>query len=299
MIEAKGLTKRFDKITALSSIDLTVADGVVFGLIGANGSGKSTLLRLIAGVYYPDAGELTVDGTAAFDNVAIKEQIFFLSDTPYFIHQADTNEMAKFYSRIYPSWSWDKFNYLTTVFPIDPKMKISTMSKGMQRQAALMLALSCCPKYLLLDEAFDGLDPVIRDVLKKLIAAGIAESGLTVIIASHNLRELEDLCDHAALLYKGEVVFNDEIDTLKTHLHKIQVAYKGVPDNAVFTGIEVVKLEKQGSLIQLVARGEREEIMQKLQATDPLFIEPLTPTLEELFIFELEVKGYDIQSIIR
>lgn len=298
MIKAKSLTKKFDDFTALNAIDLNIGDGIVFGLIGANGSGKSTLLRLIAGVYYPDGGELSIDDQAVLDNIAVKNQVFFLSDTPYFINQADLNEMARFYAKMYPTFDENKFKHLTTVFPIDPTKKISTMSKGMQRQAALMLALACSPKYLLLDEAFDGLDPVIRGVLKRLLATSIAEDGLTVVIASHNLRELEDLCDHAALLYKGEVVFNDEIDSLKSRLHKIQIAYKSPTDNGVFDGLEVVKIEKQGSLYNIIVRGELDEILTKLQLTCPVFMEPVTPTLEELFIYELEVKGYDIHSVI-
>lgn len=298
MIEAKGLTKKFEKFKALDSIDLKIENGTVLGLIGANGSGKSTFLRLVSGVYLPDAGSITVDGEKIVDNIKIKEQIFFLSDTPYFIHQSNLNEMADFYSKIYSAFSFEKFNYLTTVFPINPTMKISSMSKGMQRQAALMLALSCNPRYLLLDEAFDGLDPVIRGVLKKLISVGISENGLTVIIASHNLRELEDLCDHAVLLFGGKIVFNDEVDTLKSRLHKIQLAYKEEPDESIFSSIDIVKRGKQGSLIQIVARGDGDEIVRKLTATNPVFIETLTPTLEEMFIYELGVKGYDIQSVI-
>lgn len=299
MIEAINLTKKFDKFTALNSISCTIKPGSMFGLVGSNGSGKSTLLRLIAGIYYPDGGKIQINGQNIFNNSSIKSSIFFMPDTPYFIHQSNLNEMARFYSNIYNSFSFERFNYLTTVFPIDPKKRIQTMSKGMQRQAALMLALSTLPEYLLLDEAFDGLDPVIRQVLKQLVANGIAEQNLTVISASHNLRELEDLCDHVGLLHKGDIIFNDELDTLKGNLHKIQIAFSMIPDQtALCEMLDVVKIERQGSLLNMVIRGDQDEIITKLKRFDPLFIEALPPTLEEIFIYELEVAGYDVRNII-
>ena len=172
------------------------------------------------------------------------------------------------------------------------------MSKGMQRQAALMLALSVLPDYLFMDEAFDGLDPVIRGVLKRLLADGISERGMTVIIASHNLRELEDMCDHVGLLHKGKIVFNDELDNLKNRLHKVQLAFAGEIDRSAFDGLDILKIERQGSLIRLIVRGEEAEILARLRALNPVFMESLSPTLEELFIFELEVAGYDVQNII-
>lgn len=299
MIEAKNLTKSFEKFTALNAVNCTIQPGSVFGLVGSNGSGKSTLLRLISGVYYPDGGEILVDGEKVFDNTAVKSRIYFLADTPYFIHQSNLKEMAAFYNLIYPRFSYERFHYLTQIFPIDPKMKISTMSKGMQRQSALMLALSTMPDYLLLDEAFDGLDPVIRQVLKQLLAVSIAEQNLTVIIASHNLRELEDLCDHVGLLHHGSILFNDDLDSLKGRLHKIQIAFKMIPNKEVFSGMDVLKIEQHGSLLQMVVRGDLEEIMPKMQALQPLFLEALAPTLEEIFIFELEVAGYDVRNIIQ
>ncbi|MCI8359781.1 MAG: ABC transporter ATP-binding protein, partial [Clostridiales bacterium] len=249
-------------------------------------------------VYRPDGGQVLIDGRTPFDHPDVKSRVFFLPDTPYFIHQANLMEMAAFYHRMYPRFSYERFNYLTTIFPIQPKMRISTMSKGMQRQAALMLALSTQPDYLLLDEAFDGLDPVIRSVLKRLLAAGIAERNMTVVIASHNLRELEDLCDRAGLLHKGKLIFNDELDLLKGRLHKVQAAFRSMPEAAAFAGLEVLQTQRQGSLLQMVVRGEAEEISARIQTLEPLFLELLPPTLEEIFIYELEVAGYDVRNIL-
>lgn len=298
MIETKKLVKTFDKFRALDDLDCVIQPGSVFGLVGSNGSGKSTLLRLISGVYRPDGGQVLVDGEAPFDHPAIKSRIFFLPDTPYFIHQSNLMEMAAFYARMYEKFSYERFNYLTTIFPIDPKMRIASMSKGMQRQAALMLALSSQPDYLLLDEAFDGLDPVIRTVLKRLLAAGIAEQNLTVVIASHNLRELEDLCDRAGLLHKGRLIFNDELDALKGRLHKVQAAFRPLPGMDAFQGLDILKIEQQGSLLQMVVRGSEEEITARMEPLHPLFLELLPPTLEEIFIYELEVAGYDVRNIL-
>ena len=298
MIETKGLVKTFENCRALDGVDCVIQPGTVFGLVGSNGSGKSTLLRLLAGVYRPERGQILIDGRAPFDYPDVKSRIFFLPDTPYFIHQSNLVEMAAFYNRMYPRFSYERFNYLTTVFPIDPKMRIASMSKGMQRQAALMLALSTQPDYLLLDEAFDGLDPVIRSVLKRLLAAGIAEQNLTVVIASHNLRELEDLCDHVSLLHKGKLIFNDELDALKGRLHKVQAAFRPLPQADAFAGLDILKSEQQGSLLQMVVRGEPDEVEERLHRLDPLFLELLPPTLEEIFIYELEVAGYDVRNIL-
>lgn len=298
MIVTRDLTKKFDNCRALDNLSCEIQPGSVFGLVGSNGSGKSTLLRLLAGVYRPDGGQVLMDGRTPFDHPDVKSRVFFLPDTPYFIHQSNLIEMAAFYNRMYPRFSYERFNYLTTVFPIQPKMRIATMSKGMQRQAALMLALSTQPDYLLLDEAFDGLDPVIRSVLKRLLAAGIAEQNMTVVIASHNLRELEDLCDRAGLLHKGKLVFNDELDALKDRLHKVQAAFQPIPEPAAFAGLDILKTEKQGSLLQMVVRGDAQEITDRLQSLNPLFLELLPPTLEEIFIYELEVTGYDVRNIL-
>ena len=298
MIQAIQLVKRFDTKAALDGVNFEIKQGSIYGLVGANGSGKSTLLRIIAGVYMPDGGNIIVDNMKVFNNPTIKDKICYLPDTPYFIHQSNLNEMARFYEGLYDSFSRERFDYLTSVFPLDRKAKIANMSKGMQRQAALILALSCCPKYLLLDEAFDGLDPVMRKVLKSLLIEGIEDGKMTAIIASHNLRELEELCDSVGLIHNGKIVFNNTIESLKGNLHKVQIAFERVPDTSVFESLNVLSMERMGSLINLAVRGDAQDIEAFLKKLNPLFLELLPPTLEEIFMYELEVTGYDVKEIL-
>lgn len=298
MIKAEELTKLFGEKRAIDNISLTIEKGSIYGLVGSNGSGKSTLLRLISGVYKPDGGSITVDGEAVFERPHIKSRISYLGDTPYFMPNATVKETAAFYSRIYPSFDYRLYNRLLEVFPIDYKAKISSMSKGMQRQAALISAIAVSPDYLLLDEAFDGLDTVIRRVLKGILADGVLERKMTTVIASHNLRELEDLCDGVALVHGGKLLASGTSEELCGSIHKVQAAFSGVPDISAFKKLDVIKAERSGSLLQLVIRGDREEIMRHINRLSPVFAECIEPTLEELFIYELEVAGYDVKSII-
>lgn len=298
MIEATGLVKKFGDFKALKEITFKISGGQVYGLVGSNGSGKSTLLRILAGVYEQDGGLIAVDNVKVFDNTEMKGRIFFLSDTPYFFNNATLIDMADFYNRMYPNFSYTRLEELNKIFTIDPKGKISNMSKGMQRQAALILAFASSPDYLLLDEAFDGLDPVMRASLKQLIAADIADRNMTVIIASHNLRELEDLCDSVGLLHFGELVFNENLSTLKTGVHKIQAAFKTVPETEIFKGLQVLKHERTGSLLQMVIKGDVKEINAFFEKLDPIFFEQTPLTLEEVFIYELGGLGYDVNGIL-
>ncbi|MBQ1961640.1 MAG: ABC transporter ATP-binding protein [Clostridia bacterium] len=299
MIKAHELTKIFGTKPALDKVSFDIADGSVFGLIGSNGSGKSTLLRLISGIYLPDGGSICIDGAATFDNPVLKSQIAFLGDTPYFLAQSDLSEMTSFYRSLYPNFSKDVFEHMLKIFPLDRKARISSMSKGMQRQAALILAISSCPKYLLMDEAFDGLDVVMRRVLGNILLEGVEQQGLTTVIASHNLRELEDLSDHVGLLHEGKVLFNDRMDSLRGTLHKVQAVFERTPDVSVFKELNVIKTERTGSLVQMIIRGKEDEIMTFIRSLDPIFCECIEPTLEEMFIYELEVTGYDVKNILQ
>ena len=298
MIEAINLTKRFENKIALDSVNFEIKEGSVYGLVGSNGSGKSTLMRLISGVYTSDGGDILIDGEKPFNNPQLKSKICYLPDTPYFIHQSNINEMAKYYAMMYPTFDWVRFEYLSSIFPLNKKARIATMSKGMQRQAALMLCLSVRPKYLLLDEAFDGLDPVMRKVLKSLLAEGVSD-GMTAIIASHNLSDLESLCDSVGLLHNGNIVFNEDIDNLKGNVHKVQAVFSMIPDLSVFDELKPMKIEKTGSLIQLVVKGDEKEIKSFLNALVPVFIELVPPSLEEIFVYELEEKGYDFEELLK
>lgn len=298
MIEVKQLSKQFDKTRALDGVELSFEKGGIYALVGSNGSGKSTLMRSIAGVYAPDEGQLLIDGEDAYDNPGVKQKVFFLPDSPSFFKNATVLSMADFYGRLYPNFSVEQLKELGTVFPIGLDIRIDKMSKGMQRQAALMLALSSGADFLLLDEAFDGLDPVVRGTLKSLLMTWAQDKGTTTIIASHNLRELEDLCDHVTLLHKGKAVCSDELESLRSGIHKVQAAFRTVPTEGELLKLEVLKVQRTGSLLQMVIRGEREEILEKINAMEPLFAETIAPSLEEIFIYEMEVRGYDIKDLL-
>lgn len=299
MLEIKDLTKRFGEKIALNCMSCSIGEGSIFGLVGSNGSGKSTLLRTIAGIYQPDGGTVEIDGEPVFENTSCKGRMCFVPDFPYFFNQATIRDMAVLYRRLYPGWDPIRFEDLCRIFPLDISSRIINMSKGMQRQAALILALSTRPSILLLDEVFDGLDPVVRQLLKRLLAQEVGERNVTIVIASHNLRELEDLCDHVGLLHKGGVIFERDLDELKLGIHKIQAAYMPMLDPQSLEGLDVVKQETRGSLYSLVVRGEREEILDRLNALNPVFLEALPLTLEEVFISEMEVAGYDIDHIVK
>lgn len=298
MIELKSLMKQFDKTHALDAIDWKIETGGIYALVGSNGSGKSTLMRTIAGVYSADSGSICMDGEAVFDAPRVKRKVFFLPDTPTFFKNASVLSMADFYRRFYPNFSMERLHELEKVFPIDLKMRIERMSKGMQRQAALMLALSAGTEYLLLDEAFDGLDPVMRGTLKSLLMTAAQDRGTTTLIASHNLRELEDLCDHVTLLHQGKIICTGELEELRGGLHKVQAAFRTLPTEAELLGLEILKTQRTGSLLQMVIRGDREEIVKKINSMDILFAETIEPSLEEIFIYEMEARGYDIQNLL-
>ena len=223
MIEVKHLTKRFGAVTALDNISFQVDSGSIFGLVGSNGAGKSTFLRTAAGVYRPDAGSVLIDGGEPFENLSVKGNVCFISDYPYFPRTATLTDMEDLFSHTYPHWDKERFHYLCSCFPLDTKQRILNMSKGMQRQAAILCALGARPTHLLLDEIFDGLDPVMRQLLKRILSGEVSDRGMTVVIASHNLRELEDICDHVGLFHRGGVIFDRELDSLKLGISRVQV----------------------------------------------------------------------------
>ena len=298
MIAAKGLTKTFDGFTALDSFTAQIPTGSIYGLVGTNGSGKSTLLRLISGIYRPDGGEIEVAGESPYENVAVKSRIFLVADDLYFLPQSNMDDMARFYAAVYPSFDMDVYREMCGRFPLDPKKRINTFSKGMKRQAALVLSLACRPDVLLLDEAFDGLDPVIRGALRKILADLIADGGMTVVIASHNLRELEDLCDHMGLLHAGKVVFAREIDEVKLGFCKVQAAFSAMPGRDALSSLDILQKDSSGSVLNLIIRGRPEEALRVIEALNPIFAEAVPLTLEEVFIHEMEAVGYDYNKII-
>ena len=281
MIEAKQLTKKFGTTVALNGITFTIGNGSVFGLVGSNGAGKSTFLRTAAGVYKPDEGSLLVDGFSPYSHIPTRERLFFISDFPYFPPQASLSDMFSFYQRLYPGWDRSLCKKLCGLFPLDSRQKIIAMSKGMQRQAALICALSTRPSLL----------------LRQLLADGVAASGMGVVIASHNLRELEDVCDHVGLFHKGGVVLDQDLDELKLNICRVQAVFPSLPEDA-FLGLDIIKKDTLGSLITMVIRGDRQKTEEKLRALQPIFLETLPLTLEEVFISEMEAAGYDIDNIL-
>ena len=297
MIELKNLNKTFNDIHAVDHITGIIRDGMVFGLIGSNGAGKSTLLRMISGVIRPDGGELLVDGKPVYENPEIKSQICFLSDTPYYFQNADLREMRDYYAAVYPAFNRKQFDSLTGIFHLDMKRKINSFSKGMKKQVSILLGLCTGAKYLLCDETFDGLDPVVRQAVKSLIAAEMVNRDFTPVIASHNLRELEDFCDSIGLLHQGKLLLTEDIDQVRSKICKLQcVIQDPLREQELLRSLPVIKSEHTGSLLTLTVRGERAEVMRIAEAQDPLFIEVLPLTLEEIFISETEVAGYDIKD---
>ncbi|MCR5527260.1 MAG: ABC transporter ATP-binding protein [Lachnospiraceae bacterium] len=305
MIEIRDLRKTFDSgdkngaVNALNGITLNIAESQVFGLIGTNGAGKSTMMRLIAGIYRPDEGEIIVDGMKIYDNPEAKKNIFFAADDPYFFQNATPNEMARYYSGIYEAFDKVRFNKLLENFNLDGKRKISTFSKGMKKQLSCILGVCSGTKYLFLDETFDGLDPVMRQAVKSLFANDMAERGLTPIIASHNLRELEDICDHVGLLHQGGVLLSEDIEEMKLGIQKVQCVFKNDEDEKkILEGADVMMDERRGKLHTITIRGNREEIEGRFNGYELTFFEVLPLTLEEVFISETEVVGYDIRKLI-
>ena len=298
MIATKNLSKSFGKIPVLHGVTAQIQEGSIFGLIGSNGAGKSTFLRLVAGIYKADGGEILVDGAEVFENVEAKRDLFYISDDQFFFANASMNDLRAYYKKIYPRFYDERFNELTTSFHLDPTRRLNTFSKGMQKQAFIILALSCRPKYLLCDETFDGLDPVMRQAVKKIFADEVVQHNMTPIVASHNLRELEDICDHVGLLHQGGIVFERAMDELVYNVHKIQCVFSEEMAREDIKNIDIITFEKRGSLCTFTARGERDGVLAALGGYQPIFSEVLALTLEEIFICEMEGLGYDIDKII-
>ena len=298
MITAQNLTKTFDKFTALENLSCSIPNGCIYGLVGSNGAGKSTLLRLITGIYRPDKGEVLIDGKRVYDNPEVKRRFVFVPDELYFLPQSKMNRMASLYKSVYPGFDGQRFEQLAHAFNLDPNAKLQTFSKGMKRQAATILALSVKPDFIFFDETFDGLDPVMRNLVKKVIYADVCERKATAVITSHSLRELEDTCDQLALLHKGGIIFESDIENLRTSLFKLQVAFSEPYDQSLFSDMNIVSFVKKGSIASIIARGDKERAVAQIKALNPLLVEALPLTLEEVFISEMEAVGYDFEDAL-
>ncbi len=299
MIDVIDIGKEFDGIPALHQVTLQIKPASIFGLVGTNGAGKSTLLRIVSGILRQDEGHVTVDGVAPFENLAVKARCFYISDEQYFFPNATPDDMRNYYGIVYPRFDKGRFDHLLANFELPPRRKINTFSKGMKKQIAVIAAIAANVDYVFCDETFDGLDPVMRQGVKSLFASALTEREMTAVVASHNLRELEDISDHIGLLHKGGILLSRDLDDIKTNIHKVQAIY---PDLALsredFPALDILRMEKRGSLYTIIARGGTDAIVAALQREKPAFIEALPLSLEEIFINETEVKGYDVKKLL-
>lgn len=302
MIEIKDVTMTFEKnkgekenFIALDHVSLSIPDGCIYGFLGSNGAGKSTLMRLLSGVYPVKSGSITIDGESVFDNAHAKGSMFFVNDETVQYSSFTLEDLKKYYSGYYPEFSAEVFDKLIGKLGLPPKKRMSQFSKGMKRQAVVAAALSCRTKYIMLDEAFDGLDPAMRKIIKTMIVDEMMDRNATLIVSSHNVAEINELCDRAMLLHEGHLLFADEIDEIKSGFCKIQIALKDsviTKEQAAAQGIEVMQCSTLGSVAQLIVKGNSQDVIEKLSKLQPVLLEAVPLTLEEIFIYELEARGY-------
>ena len=296
MMQLKNTVKQFDDFTALDGVNLEIPKGTAFGLLGSNGAGKSTILRLFSGIYRAESGEVLIDNEPVYDNVSAKQKVFFINDETVQFGGFTLKQLKDFYKQFYPNFSEEIFGRLEKIIQLPMNKKINTFSKGMKRQAIVIIGIACCTPYLLLDEAFDGLDPTMRIIVKKMLFDAMCEREMTVVVSSHNLKEINEMCDTAALLHHGKIVFNRELDSLKGEVHKIQTAFKDkerIFTKEDFPNLEILHFEKTQSIYHIIAKGSEEQIHQALAFYEPVVADLIPLSLEEIFIYELEVLGYD------
>ncbi len=299
MIEVKHVVKSFDGFHALDDLTMTVPKGAIYGLVGPNGAGKSTILRHLCGAYRQDSGEITLEGEPIFENPEVKRRMAVIPDELYYFGSNSTRDMMKFYRGIYPNFDMERYEKLKKAFPaVDEKRPIRRLSKGMQKQSAFWLALCCKPDYLLLDEPVDGLDPVMRRQVWSLLMGDVAERGTTVLVSSHNLRELEDVCDHVGILSHGKVALERSLSQLQGGTVKLQIAFRSSQPPELPGHIQVLHRSNLGRIYTYIVRGTAEEVLNQFATFDPLFQEALPLTLEEIFIYEMGGEDYAVRDII-
>ncbi|MBS6444951.1 MAG: ABC transporter ATP-binding protein [Ruminococcus sp.] len=304
MIEISNTSKNFDSFKVLDNINLTIPKGVAFGLLGSNGAGKSTILRLLCGIYKADSGSVTIDGQPIFNNPSIKEKVFFINDETIQFANFTLKELKNFYKGFYPNFSEELFEKLRQTINLPLNKKTNAFSKGMKRQAIVIIALACQTEYLLLDEAFDGLDPTMRIIVKRMLVDAMLDRKLTTIISSHNLKEINEVCDSVALLHQGKIVFSRDLDSVKSNIHKVQVVFpqinQSLPQSYTqkdFPDLDILHFEQNHSVYHIIIRGGEDEIKEKFKAKNPLVLDIIPLSLEEIFIYEMEVLGYDFNGI--
>ena len=296
MIEVKDVVKEFDGFRALNGLTMTVPKGSVYGMVGPNGAGKSTIIRHLTGIYRQDAGTIMIDGQPVFENPAIKERIAYIPDDIHYFANASVRETMQYYKSIYPKFDAARFEKLGEVFSIDPKRQMRRLSKGMQKQAAFWIAVSMRPDVMILDEPVDGLDPVMRRQIWSVIMSDVAENGTTVLVSSHNLRELEDVCDHVGIMNKGQIMLERSLTELQENIVKLQVA---LPDGAELPeGLDILHKSVSGRLQSLIVSGKQDEILARISEASPLFADAVPLSLEEIFIYELGGAEYEVKDIV-
>ena len=298
MLEANNVVKTFDGFRALDGANMTVPRGAVYGLVGPNGAGKSTIIRHFTGVYRPDSGQVTLDGQPVYENPAAKSRMAVIPDDWYYFPQASIRDMARLYAGTHPFFSWDRYHKLREAFPLPEKQLLRRMSKGMQKQAAFWLALCCRPDILVLDEPVDGLDPVMRRQVWSLLMGDVADHGTTVLVSSHNLRELEDVCDHVGILSRGKVLIERSLSALQENVVKMQVVFQEKELPQLPGDLQVLHVSQVGRIHTLIIRGNATEITNRLAAFAPILMEALPLTLEEIFIYELGGADYAVRDIV-
>ncbi len=298
MIDLKTVVKSFDGFNALDGVNMHVDTGSVYGLVGPNGAGKTTLMNTLCGIYRADAGHILVDGASVYENNAVKKRIVYISDDVFYFHNSTTQGLKNFYKGIYPDFDEQMFTDFAKYFPsINPKANIRRLSKGMKKQVAFWIAMCCKPDILVLDEPVDGLDPMMRHQVWGLIMNEVASREVTVLISSHNLRELEDVCDTVGIMNKGRIFMEASLDDLKTKLLKVQVSFADETDISAL-GLDILHQKQSGRVYELIVNGEKDEIKNKLDAANPLFVEELPLTLEEIFIYELGEADDDVKQML-
>lgn len=294
MLNIRCVSKKLGNKKVLDQVNLQIQDGSIFGLVGPNGAGKSTLLRILAGVIREDAGVVTWDNEPIFDNPAVKKDILFISDEPYYFYNASISDMKQFYQLWYPSFDEDEYAHYLKLFHLDEKMPLAQFSKGMKRQAFIIFALAIAPKLLLLDEVFDGLDPMMRLMFQRALAKSVEEKKMTVLISSHNIRELEDICDSFGILDDHCITTSGDIESVRENVHAIQLAFKEEVDPSLFDHLDVLSIRVESKFAKLVVKGNVEKIINYLRSLDPVILEVQNINLEEAFLYEMEKKGYGV-----
>ncbi len=298
MIKAKKITKFFGSFKALDDFELNVKKGSIYGLIGPNGAGKTTIINHLTGVYKQDSGEILIDGEKVWENSDLKQRVLCINDDWHFFGSFTVKEMAKYYESIYKNFNRERYIKLGDVLKIEETRQIRRLSKGMKKQVAFRLVLSCMPEILILDEPLDGLDPVMRKKIMNIIISDVYEREMTVLVSSHNLRELEDICDYVGIIHNGKMVIEKPLDDLKGNIHKFQLAFKEDCSEELKNRLDILHISKTGSVYTIIIRGDISETKNIIQSFEPIIFDFVNLTLEEVFIYELGGLGYDFENII-